>query len=171
VPQRRSVVIDAVMESVEKSVEKSVEIDASEAAASVAPPPSESATVRITGEIQSAPSRRLGKSKPAGRVSIQLDAAFSDVYTQTPAATEERQVPKPAVAPISVPVAEQPTPSHPAAPASGRQQSGHFSPIEKDFFAREADLYKDDGSESFADLDAPASSAERNGASKKSTRK
>jgi hypothetical protein len=163
VPQRRSVVIDAVVES--------VVIDASEAAASVAPPPSESATVRITGEIQSAPSRRLGKSKPAGRVSIQLDAAFSDVCTQTPAATEERQVPKPAVAPISVPVAEQPTPNHPAAPASGRQQSGHFSPIEKDFFAREADLYKDDGSESFADLDAPASRAERNGASKKNTRK
>jgi hypothetical protein len=159
VPQRRSVVIDAVMESVV------------EAAASVAPPPSESATVRITGEIQSVPSRKLGKSKPGGRVSIQLDAAFSDVYTQTPAATEERQVPKPAVAPISVPVAEQPTPSHPAAPASGRQQSGHFSPIEKDFFAREADLYKDDGSESFADLDAPVGSAERNGASKKSTRK
>jgi hypothetical protein len=68
-------------------------------------------------------------------------------------------------------VAEQPTPSHPAAPASGRQQSGHFSPIEKDFFAREADLYKDDGSESFADLDAPASRAEKNGASKKNTRK
>jgi hypothetical protein len=161
------VVIDAVMESVVESVA----LGASEAAASVAPPPSESATVRITGEIQSAPSRRLGKSKPAGRVSIQLDAAFSDVYTQTPAATEERQVPKPAVAPISVPVAAQPTPSHPAAPASGRQQSGHFSPIEKDFFAREADLYKDDGSESFADLDAPASRAEKNGASKKNTRK
>jgi hypothetical protein len=135
------------------------------------PPPSENATVRVTGEIHSAPSRRLGKSSPAGRVSIQLDDAFGDVPTQLPAATEERQVPKPAVAPISVPVADHPTPSQTATSGSGRQQSGHFSPIEKDFFAREADLYKDDGSESFADLDGPAGRVGKDGAGTKTNRK
>ena len=160
VPARSSVVIDAVMESVTDN--------GSEAVASVTPSPSESATVRVTGEIQSVPSRRLSKSLPAGRVSIQLDAAFGDAYAPTPAAPQESHSPAPAAAPIAVPAAEQPTPSRAATPASGRQQSGHFSPIEKDFFAREADLYKVDGSESFADLVAPA---EKNGAGKKPNRK
>jgi hypothetical protein len=152
------VVIDAVMESVTS--------DGSAVAASAEPKSSESATVRVTGEIQSAPSRRRGKNTPAGRISIQLDAALADAYAPTLAAQESP--PTPAAVPISVPVAEQPTPSHAGAPASGRQQSGHFSPIEKDFFAREADLYKVDGGESFADLDAPAG---KNGAGKKPNRK
>jgi hypothetical protein len=34
-----------------------------------------------------------------------------------------------------------------------RHQTGNFSPIEKDFFAREAELYKEDKVESFADLE------------------
>lgn len=38
-------------------------------------------------------------------------------------------------------------------PAYNRKQSGSFSPIEKDFFEREADLYQVEGTESFADLD------------------
>jgi hypothetical protein len=156
VPQRSSVVIDAVMD------------EGSIAAVSVSPAPSESSTVLVAGEIQSPPSRKVRTSTPGGRVSIQLDAALSEVSAEMPAAPAERQAPKPAVTPVAVSVAEQPTPSQPAAPASGRQQSGHFSPIEKDFFAREADLYKDDGSESFADLDSPAG---KNGTGKKPTRK
>jgi hypothetical protein len=159
VPQRKSVMIDAVIDS------------ASEDAARIAPAPSESATVRITGEIKSAPSRKIGKSTAAGRVSIQIDAVLSDAYAQTPTAAHESQAPKPAAAPISVPAAPAPTPSHVTEPGSGRQQSGHFSPIEKDFFAREADLYKIEGSESFADLDAPAGRSEKNGAGKKPSRK
>jgi len=162
-PSRSSVVIDAVMESVTESVTNS----GSEAVANEAPPPSESATVRITGEIQSAPSRGRRKSTPAGRVSIQLDAVLSDASAAKPAA-QESHPPTLAAAPITVPAAEQAPPSRTGASASGRQQSGHFSPIEKDFFAREADLYKVDGSESFADLDAPAG---KNGVGKKPNRK
>jgi hypothetical protein len=40
-----------------------------------------------------------------------------------------------------------------ASSSGKRHQSGSFSPIEKDFFEREADLYKVEGTESFADLD------------------
>jgi hypothetical protein len=156
VPQRRSVMIDAVMD------------EGSEAAAHLTPAPSESASLRVTGEIQSAPSRKIGKSSPAGRVSIQIDAVLSDTYTQAPAATPESQAPTPAAAPpISVP--EAPPPNQAATPA--RHPSGHFSPVESDFFAREADLYKDEGRESFADLDAPAGRSGKGVAGNKPRRK
>jgi hypothetical protein len=156
VPQRRSVMIDAVMD------------EGSQAAAHLTPAPSESANLRVTGEIQSAPSRKTGKSLPASRGSIQIDAVLSDSYAQTPTAAPESQSPTPAAEPpISVPVAPPPSPA--AAPA--RHQSGHFSPIESDFFAREADLYKVEGRESFADLDAPAGRSGKNGAGTKPSRK
>jgi hypothetical protein len=49
-----------------------------------------------------------------------------------------------------------------------RRQSGNFSPIEKDFFEREAELYKVEGAESFADLDENrAKAASKNGPGKK----
>ena len=148
--------IDAVMD------------EGSQAAAHLTPAPSESANLRVTGEIQSAPSRKTGKSLPASRGSIQIDAVLSDSYAQTPTAAPESQSPTPAAEPpISVPVAPPPSPA--AAPA--RHQSGHFSPIESDFFAREADLYKVEGRESFADLDAPAGRSGKNGAGTKPSRK
>jgi hypothetical protein len=52
-----------------------------------------------------------------------------------------------------------------------RRQSGNFSPIEKDFFEREAELYKVEGAESFADLDENRAKARtKSAASKKASR-
>jgi hypothetical protein len=52
-----------------------------------------------------------------------------------------------------------------------RRQSGNFSPIEKDFFEREAELYKVEGAESFADLDENrAKAGTKSAASKKASR-
>jgi hypothetical protein len=92
-------------------------------------------SARITGEMKTQPS---GKStRDTGRPertssSFQIDPSLS----------------------AEAPAAEKDARPHPS--GSGpekRHQSGSFSAIEKDFFEREADLYKVEGSESFADLD------------------
>jgi hypothetical protein len=66
---------------------------------------------------------------------------------------------------VTAPVAARPTPhatedSHrdtsQAARTTGRI-SGTFNDVERDFFAREADLYKRETEDNFADLDEPAS--------------
>ena len=47
-----------------------------------------------------------------------------------------------------------PSSNQPAVESSEKRvQTGNFSPIEKDFFAREAELYKEETAESFADLE------------------
>ena len=56
-------------------------------------------------------------------------------------------------------------------PSHKRRQSGGFSPIEKDFFEREAELYTVEGAESFADLDENRTKAgSKSAASKKAGR-
>jgi hypothetical protein len=88
-------------------------------------------------------------------MSIQLDATL---------APEPQRASDPALS-GKLPVAgketkTRPTGKHPATSTSEkRHQSGGFSPIEKDFFEREADLYKVEGTESFADLDDKRSKA------------
>lgn len=166
VPQRSSVVIDAVMDDAAK-------IGAPPRQA--APPKaSESATIsivetaggKVAGELQVGPSRRSSTTLPAQRLSIQVDAVLSAPAIDsastagTPASIPRRETPKSSDAQDKKPPLH-PTPAHAA--TGGRQQSGHFSPIEKDFFAREADLYKDEGGESFADLDKPAHNVAKNG--------
>jgi hypothetical protein len=97
-----------------------------------------SLAARIAGEIEVSPSRKTARQMPAqARMSIQLDATLS---------------PEPG-APLETP------PSGKAARGDKRHQSGSFSPIEKDFFEREAELYKVEGTESFADLDENRSKA------------
>jgi hypothetical protein len=63
----------------------------------------------------------------------------------------------------------RPSGSQPIVPASdSRRQSGNFSPLEKDFFEREAELYQVEGEESFADLDEKrARAGSKNAPSKK----
>ncbi len=56
-------------------------------------------------------------------------------------------------------------------PPEKRRQSGSFSPLEKDFFEREAELYKVDNAESFANLDDTRGKAEnKSGLGKKPDR-
>jgi Domain of unknown function (DUF4388) len=111
--------------------------------------------IRLTGKMKTPPSGK--NTRDAGRLerassSFQIDPALA---AETPAAASE---PK-----------RRPTGGHPVlSAAEKRQQSGNFSPIEKDFFEREAELYKDEGTESFADLDENRDKAgSKNGPGKK----
>jgi len=75
--------------------------------------------------------------------------------------------------PVETPVVSgasetRPSGSQPIVPASdSRRQSGNFSPLEKDFFEREAELYQVEGAESFADLDEKRAKAARKSAPSK----
>jgi hypothetical protein len=175
---RRSVVIDTQLVSV---------VAAGPAAPSPPPAPAQASdagsSVRMTGELQVAPSKKTGRNAPApARITVQLDASL----------TEEQRTPNPNAISASEPSKEssrarmagepkgvssskasrstpetrpslQVDPSLSASaerrgtPAQGthgiHRPSGSFSAVESDFFAREADLYKEDRSESFADLD------------------
>jgi hypothetical protein len=94
---------------------------------------------RLTGELQVAPSGKSGRAagRMEGASSFQIDPSLT---AEAPAVAEKPR--------------DRPTGSQPAIePPEKRHQSGHFSPIEKDFFAREADLYKEEATESFADLE------------------
>jgi hypothetical protein len=63
----------------------------------------------------------------------------------------------------TAPTAARPAPrsSDDSASQTGKRISGAFSAIERDFFDREADLYKREAEDNFADLDEPA--GKRNG--------
>jgi hypothetical protein len=50
------------------------------------------------------------------------------------------------------PPPRSPTPV-PGDPVAGRRASGEFNALEADFFARESDLYQQEPTESFEDLD------------------
>ena len=64
---------------------------------------------------------------------------------------------------LTAPAASRSTPhsSDDSASQTGKRISGAFSAIERDFFDREADLYKREAEDNFADLDEPA--GKRNG--------
>lgn len=96
----------------------------------------ETSGTRITGEMRVVSS---GKS----RVPVKVAATSS--FHIDPSLTTD------------LPVAKQAPPhesaSHPQPNQGVHRPSGSFSAIESDFFEREADLYKVDKTESFADLD------------------
>ena len=95
---------------------------------------------RMTGEMQVTPS---GKSfRTTGRMANPLSSFHID-----PSLTAETPV-------VSGDAKLHPSSNQPAVESSEKRvQTGNFSPIEKDFFAREAELYKEEAAESFADLE------------------
>ncbi len=200
VPERTSIVVDTATIAMARAHESATADPA--IPSPMAPSPSSELAaagpvVRITGEIQAAPSRRTSQQMPAARMSIQLDATLasepanagtpavaSSVPETEPSAalvTGEIQVPPSGkisrrlervsssfqIDPSLTTAPHMPTgheaassPGEPAvAPTEKRRQSGSFSPLERDFFEREADLYKVDTAESFADLDEKRSKA------------
>jgi hypothetical protein len=111
--------------------------------------------VRVTGEMKTPPSGKA--TRDAGRLgrassSFQIDPSLS---AEAPVAEKEAKT--------------RPSGSRAVASSSEkRHQSGSFSPIEKDFFEREADLYNVEGAESFADLEENrAKAAGKHGPGKK----
>ena len=144
----------------------SIELDASlapapdQASASAAPasasPVVQQNSVRVTGEIKVATSGKT--TRDTGRLerassSFQIDPSLT---AEAPAGAKESPTGPSAHRPLI------------AKPEQGRRQGGHFSPLEKDFFEREAELYKVDNAESFADLDENRDKAgDKNGSSKK----
>jgi hypothetical protein len=117
-------------------------------------PAVEPSSIRVTGEIMVAPSGKTARD--TGRLervssSFQIDPSLP---TEVPAKTQDRPTsPGDDRAIIATP--------------QQRRQSGNFSPLEKDFFEREAELYQVDNAESFADLDENRGKAgDKNGPSK-----
>ena len=120
-----------------------------------AAPAVEPSSARVSGSLKVAPSGKA--TRDAGRrertsSSFQIDPSLT---AEASAGDKDR----PAGPSDSRP---------PAATPEQRQKSGNFSPLEKDFFEREAELYKVDNAESFADLDEHRGEAgNKNGLSKK----
>ncbi len=114
--------------------------------------------LRLTGEMKISPSGKAPRG--AGRPeqtppSVELDPTLAS--ESTTAAKDERE-------PVHSDRARHLTPDP-------RHKSGNFSSIETDFFEREAELYKDEGPESFSDLDDKRSTSRRSsGANKKFNR-
>jgi len=127
-------------------------------------PKIEASPMRLTGEIQVAPSARHARS--ATKPERTTSSFHIDPSLTAPSLTAEK--------PMS---AETPQPydtdNRPVALSSDkRHQSGNFSPIEKDFFEREAELYKVENTESFADLEEKrAKAAGKSDMSKKPDRR
>jgi hypothetical protein len=119
----------------------------------VAPSP-----MRLTGEMKIPPSGKIPREAGTPErtsSSFPIDASLT---AETPVAASDAGTHASGSQPVG------PTPNQ-------RRQSGGFSPIEKDFFEREAELYKVDGAESFADLDEKsAKSGSKSAASKKAGR-
>ena len=103
------------------------------------PPPASAPTAgRMTGEMRTAPSSRttrpLARATPAS--SFQIDPSLATKPEAAAGAGAPRRSDSQKL------------------PGYRRRASGGFSAVESDFFAREADLYKEEKPESFADLDA-----------------
>ena len=153
---RRSVVIDTQLVNL-----------VSEAPAAPAPvpttaPATESGpSVKVAGELQVAPSKKSVRTVPApARITVQLDASL----------TEEPPTPNLSAIPVAEAKKEssgarvnekvKDAPSGKAARAASEsgahglhRPSGSFYAVESDFFAREADIYEEHKTESFADLE------------------
>ena len=146
-------------------VRSSIQLDASLSApaASAATQPAAPARpdppgTRVTGELRVTPSGRTtrGPDKAAPKPSsFHIDPSLSG---EMPAAAKPAQPSHGGSQPAakkrgdSRPIPLGRTDSQPI-PGTSRHQSGSFSTVETDFFAREADLYKQEKVESFADLD------------------
>ncbi|MGB8297619.1 MAG: DUF4388 domain-containing protein [Polyangia bacterium] len=155
------------------------------------PPPRSGHTGRATGTLSVSPSSRASANAlrtPAKGISVALDPdlvaevqKLDGAKPQLTAATPHGPGPGPAPeSPTAAPgsgkgqvrgtsggrtahAAARPTPrsSDDGASQTGKRISGAFSAIERDFFDREADLYKREAEDNFADLDEPA--GKRNG--------
>ena len=123
---------------------------------------SDSPGARVTGEMHVAPSgrttRAMGKAAPKVS-SFHVDPSLSEPAPQVQRRSDSQPVPQKRTDSRPVPgrTDSRPVPlrrsdSRPT-PGPKRHQSGSFSTVEADFFAREADLYKEEKAESFADLD------------------
>jgi len=108
---------------------------------------------RVTGEMHVPSSgrstRSMDKAAPKGS-SFHIDPSLSEAAAKPASRTDSQPVdPKRT---DSRPVPLRRSDSRPT-PGAKRHQSGSFSTVETDFFEREADLYKQEKTESFADLD------------------
>jgi hypothetical protein len=135
-------------------VRPSIQLDTSLAAPVATPAPAsamQTQGARVTGEMHVASSGRSTRAmdKPAAKPSsFQVDPSLSEPSSTqhsgaepaAPARTDSRPVPL------------KRSDSRPI-PGPKTRPSGNFSTIETDFFEREADLYKEEKTESFADLD------------------
>lgn len=97
---------------------------------------------RVTGEMQVASS---GRARGQARVGVTSSFQIDPSLVSAPVAKPE---------PPSSTTVASPEPTH-----GFHRPSGSFSAVESDFFEREADLYKVEKSESFADLDDGKSKA------------
>jgi len=131
---------------------------ASDPAETVEPPKTTPSPMRLTGDMKIPPS---GTATVETNTSARTSASFQidPGIAVASAATQTEKF-------------ERPSDDRPAAVTpEQRKQSGNFSPLEKDFFEREAELYKDEDPVSFADLDDKrAKTVRTNGAGKKSKR-
>jgi hypothetical protein len=123
------------------------------------------ARAQVTGEMQVAPSGRSTRTmgKPATpSSSFQIDPSLSGevpaAATPAPRRSDSRPIPgrtdsRPMPRTDSRPIPLRRSDSRPIPGAKTRHPSGSFSAVESDFFEREAELYKEEKPESFADLD------------------
>jgi len=146
-------------------VRPSIQLDASlsapaapAAAKPAAPTWPEPPGTRVTGELRVTPSGRAtrGPEKAAPKPSsFHIDPSLSGEIPVAAKPTQPSHAgsqPAPQKRTDSRPLPLGRTDSQPI-PGTSRHQSGSFSTLEKDFFDREADLYKQEKVESFADLD------------------
>jgi hypothetical protein len=165
-----------------QTIRPSIQLDASLAT----PPPTtpltpvpaaskpEPASTRVTGEMHVAPSGRTTRGMAPGApkgLSFQIDPSLSAASGKTPqpvttSPAAKRTDSRPILGKSdSRPIPLSRSDSRPI-DGSKRHQSGSFSTVEKDFFDREADLYKQDKVESFADLDEGKASGKGKAAAK-----
>lgn len=158
-----SVQLDPVLVAELDRLEKAT-VPAEPASSSDAPtaPLKASGGTRITGTLSvSSTPRSSNKHRPPSGpgISVALDPSLAE---EAQKAASEPAEGNPDKAPaVSDAVAPAKRPSQPMAVEAesgraGAHISGAFNAVESDFFAREADLYKGDGDDNFADLDEPS---------------
>ena len=118
-------------------------------------PKIEPSPMRLTGEMKVTPS---GKHTRDATKPERTSSSFHIDPSLTAEAPPAAKTPQP----------RRPSGDHVASSPAKRHQSGNFSPLEKDFFERESELYKVDNTESFADLEEDrAKAAGKSGTNKK----
>lgn len=117
--------------------------------AAVSPPPGHAPRTTGSLEIRTAPRPERAPARSTG--TIELDPALMAELETTKATSSPAPAPVQASA-VNVAKAGG-KPGDKSGPAIAKSRTGEFDQLEKDFFAREADLYKDGGTDSFDDLE------------------
>jgi len=133
---------------------------------------------RITGTLSTSPSPRSSnkpRRTPAAGISVALDPSLVQENQKLASASADASTGKePATSETDTPV-KRPSQTMAVEGEVGRtggsRISGAFNAVESDFFAREADLYKRDGDDNFADLDEPAGRAGSKNTSRRQNRR